>query len=115
MSRDKAHLRDVVDSFELAIRYLGKQTRDQLGANQENLDAVMRRIEIIGEATKRLSSVFRNANPQVPWRDMAAMRDRVIHGYDRVDVERVFDAVAVRMPAMLPELRRLLDSLPEPV
>jgi uncharacterized protein with HEPN domain len=59
-------------------------------------------------------AAFRNANPQIPWRDMSAMRDRVIHGYDRVDVERVFDAVSIRMPALLPELRRLLDSLPEP-
>src|SRR5437773_11928050 len=107
MSRDKAYLRDVVDSFELAIRYLGKQTRDELAADEHNLDAIIRRIEIVGEATKRLSDAFRSANPQVPWREMAGMRDRVIHGYDRVDVERVFNAVAVRMPELLPELHRL--------
>ena len=114
MSRDKAHLFDIVDSFELAIRYLAKQTRDELAADAHNLDAIIRRIEIVGEATKRLSGAFRTANPQVPWREMAGMRDRVIHGYDRIDVVRVFRAVAVRMPELLPELRRLLDSLPDP-
>jgi len=114
MSHDKAHLRDIVDSFELAIRYLGTQSREKLAADQQNLDAIIRRIEVVGEAAKRLSDDFRASNPQVPWRDMAGMRDRVIHGYDRIDVERVFSTVAMRMPQLLPELQRLLDSLPDP-
>ena len=73
----------------------------------------MRRIEIIGEATKRLSEGFRLANAQVPWREMAGMRDRLIHGDDRVDVERVHAAVT-RMVELLDELRRLRDVTPEP-
>ena len=114
MSHDKAHLRDIVESFELAIRYLDGRSRDELAADTRSLDAIIRRIEIAGDAAKRLSDPFRAGNPQGPWRDMAGMRDRVIHGYDRVDVERVFGTVAVRMPQLLPELRRLLDSLPDP-
>ncbi len=114
MSRDKAFVQDIVESFELAIRYLGSQSRDELAQDTHNLDAIIRRIEIIGEASKRLSEAFRTANPQVPWREMAGMRDRVSHAYDRVDVERVHSAVAVRMVDLLPELRRLRDSLPDP-
>jgi len=45
-----------------------------------NLDAIVRRMEIVGEAAKRLSGAFRNSNSQMPWNDMAGMRDRVIHG-----------------------------------
>jgi len=51
--------------------------------------AIVRQIEIIGEATKRLSEDFRNSHPEIPWRSMAGMRDVVIHGYDHVDLEEV--------------------------
>lgn len=114
MSNDKAYVHDNIESFELAISYLGAQSAEQLGADTRNLDAIVRRIEIVGEATKRLSPAIRQANPQLPWREMAGMRDRVIHGYDRVDVQRVFDTVAHRMPSLIDDLRRLRDNLPDP-
>lgn len=114
MSSDKAHVHDIIESFELAMAYLGAQSADELGADRRTLDAIVRRIEIIGEATKRLSPALRSANPGLPWKEMAGMRDRVIHGYDRVDVRRVHDTVAVRMPLLIDELRLIRDALPDP-
>jgi len=113
MSRDKAHLHDIVESFERAMGYLGRLTAPELAADQEKQDAIIRRIEIVGEATKRLSPAIRSANPQVPWRDMAGMRDILIHGYDRVDVVRVHSTVTTRMPLLLAELKRIRDALPD--
>jgi uncharacterized protein with HEPN domain len=114
MSHDKAYLQDIIESFELAMEYLGDLTASQLSSDSLKQDAIIRRIEIVGEATKRLSSDFRSANPQVPWREMAGMRDLLIHGYDRVDVARVHSAVARRMPELIGELRRLSDLLDDP-
>jgi uncharacterized protein with HEPN domain len=114
MSHDKASMHDIIESFELAMRYLGGRTAQELGADSEKLDAIIRRIEIIGEATKRLTRAFCDAHPQVPWREMAGMRDRVIHAYDRVDVHQVHAAVSARMPELIDELRRLRETLPDP-
>jgi uncharacterized protein with HEPN domain len=114
MWHDKASMHDIVESFERAIAYLGPRTAEQLEADSEKLDAIIRRIEIVGEATKRLSRPLCDANPHIPWREMAGMRDRVIHGYDRVDVRRDHATVSVRMPELIGELRRLRDALPDP-
>ena len=114
MSHDKAYLHDIIESFERAMGYLGTLTERDLAADQMTQDAIIRRIEIVGEATKRLSDGMRNANPQVPWREMAGMRDILIHGYDRVDVVRVHSVVTVRMPVVIDELKRIRDTLPDP-
>lgn len=73
-----------------------------------------RRLEIIGEATKRLSQALRDQHPQVPWRAMAGMRDRLSHGYDDVELDLVFDAVTRVIPPLIPVLEALIAGLPDP-
>lgn len=114
MSHDKAYLHDIVESFERAMDYLGTLTVHELSADQQKQDAIIRRIEIVGEATKRLSQGIRDTNPRVPWREMAGMRDILIHNYGRVDVARVHSTVTARMPELIDELRRIRDALPDP-
>ena len=70
--------------------------------------AVIRALEIIGEATKRLPAELREEYPQIPWRGMAGMRDRIIHGYDRVDLHIVWDVVKRDIPELKPKMRRIL-------
>lgn len=114
MSRDKAYVHDIIEAFELAMSYLGSRSLDDLRLDQQKQDAIIRRIEVAGEAAKRLSQALRGSHPRVPWQEMAGMRDVLIHGYDRLDVERIHSTVAVRMPALIDELRRIRDSLPDP-
>lgn len=72
--------------------------------------AFIRSLEVIGEATKRLPPSFRAAHPEVDWRGMAGMRDRLIHGYFGVDLELVWDVVTVRVPELRRSLRQLLPG-----
>jgi len=65
-------------------------------------------IEIIGEATKRLSDEFRNQHPDIPWRSMAGMRDVVIHGYDHVDIEEVWRVAKADIPRLIMMLEPLV-------
>ena len=73
-------------------------------------DAVIRQLEVIGEATKNLSHELRSANPQVPWRRMAGMRDVLIHDFMEVDVEIVCAVAVSRIPELERSIRSMLDD-----
>ena len=70
-------------------------------------DAIIRNLEIIGEAAGKLSAAFRNANSDVPWQKIAGMRNKLIHGYFSVDMPLVLDTVRV----MLPDFRARIEAL----
>jgi uncharacterized protein with HEPN domain len=66
--------------------------------------AVIRALEIVGEATKRLPESLRQQYPEIPWKDMAGMRDRIIHGYDAVNLRMVWETVKNRIPEIKPRI-----------
>jgi uncharacterized protein with HEPN domain len=89
--RDREVLGDILGVLDRALGFpiTNLQTLEETDYLQ---DAVVRCLEVIGEATKRLSQDFRDRHPEVPWRAMAGMRDLLIHAYDRVDLEEVWEA-----------------------
>ena len=70
-------------------------------------DAIVRQLEVIGEATKKISQDFRDLHQDIPWKDMAAMRDKLIHDYIEVDFKMVWNTATIDIP----ELERLLEAL----
>ena len=89
--RDREALSDILRVLDRALGFpiANLQTLEETDYLQ---DAVVRCLEVIGEATKRVSQDFRDLHPEVPWRAMAGMRDLLIHAYDRVDLEEVWEA-----------------------
>jgi uncharacterized protein with HEPN domain len=81
--------------------------RAQLEANDEKLSVILYQITIIGEATKGISQQFRQQHPEIPWREMVGMRDVIVHEYDQLDFDVVWDVVQDR----LPELQGLIEVL----
>jgi uncharacterized protein with HEPN domain len=73
--------------------------------------AFTRSIEIIGEATKKIPQDFRQKYPQIEWRAMAGMRDRLIHDYFGIDYEIVWDVVVSKIPALNSEIRKILEVI----
>lgn len=73
-------------------------------------NAVCYQLEVLGEAARRLSDSFRQDNAQMPWRSMIAMRNVLIHGYDSIDLEKVWDAVGITVNQTLPLLRQWLQE-----
>jgi uncharacterized protein with HEPN domain len=93
MSRDDTYLVDILESAKIAVDYTFDKTWDEFYEDIQCQDAVVRRIEIIGEAARRVSQETRDKYPQIPWREMTSMRNLVIHEYDVVDINQVWDTV----------------------
>ena len=82
-----------------------------LAADDRTLFAVVRALEIIGEAAKRVPAPVRERYPHIPWRAMAGIRDRLIHDYERVDIEIVWKTVAEDLPLLETDVTRALIDL----
>lgn len=81
---------------------------DDFNSDEKTLYAVIRCIEVIGEAVKRLPEDFRDSNPEIPWKAMAGMRDRLIHGYDIVDNEIVWNTITKTIPSLIIKFRSII-------
>lgn len=107
-SRDLAYVLDVLNAARAAQSFMDGVDRDAFEKDLMRQSAVVRQIEIMGEATKRLSASFRNDHPDIPWRQIAGMRDILIHAYDRVDLDEVWTTVQVSIPRLIPQLEQLV-------
>ncbi len=104
------YVEDIVDAMEKADILLEGVTFEQFEADFRINFAVVRALEIVGEATKRLPITLRDQYPNIPWKEMAGMRDRIIHGYDNVNFQIVWDTVKQRIPAVKPQLQQILTD-----
>jgi uncharacterized protein with HEPN domain len=114
MVKDKAYLIDIGKSMRIVVSHMGNATYETFIGDVAKLDAVNRRLEIIGEATKRLTPAFRDEHTDIPWQKMAGMRDRLIHGYDKLELDKVYDTVTKVIPPLIPKIEAIIQTLPDP-
>lgn len=118
VDRDLAVVLDIVlacrdvESFLAGIERAGFLDEEAEDEARMTRYAVLHQLLVVGEATKRLSEEFRAAHAQIPWRAMAGLRDRLIHGYDEADLERVWQIATEEVPAVRAQLERLLPPRP---
>ncbi len=110
--RDFAGLWDIVKAARLARTFLGTMTREELATDAKTYWAILAQLQIIGEATKRLSDGFRSRHTGIPWQEMARMRDWIVHHYDRVDFVILWSTLTNDIPALLAQLEPLLPPDP---
>ena len=93
----------------LTVAYCADVDREQFAASQLIQDAVLRNIELIGEAAVRIPDEMRLAHPEIAWREIVAMRNQFIHGYLGIDLDVVWDVVQVELPLLIRQLALVLD------
>jgi uncharacterized protein with HEPN domain len=108
MSRDDTYLVDILESARIALDYVAGKSWDDFYGDIQCQDAVLRRIEIIGEAARHISPQTRKKYPQIPWRDMTVLRNLVIHQYDAVDINQVWDTTQHKLPHLVDELSKIV-------
>lgn len=108
MEKDLKILLDIVHAARLIIRFAENMTFEEFVDDERTQSAALYQILVIGEAVKRLSSEFRAQHPHIPWKLIAGMRDRLIHGYDVIDWVEVWNTVRRDIPDLLREIEALL-------
>ena len=112
MSGDDAVLLDVLTAAQRAVQFASGFTRAQLGSDLKTQSAVLHQLLVLGEAAKRLSDTFRTSHPETAWKAIAGMRDRIIHGYDDVDLGEVWRTIDNDLPKLIATLERLVPQQP---
>ncbi len=107
------YIKDILEYMERAETHIGSMKKEEFLQDSKTCDAVIRCIEVIGEATKNVPDNIRNKYPSIPWRDMAGMRDKIIHGYFVVDFESVWLVVKEEIPKLKPLINKVLQDLNE--
>jgi len=101
MQRDREYILDILEAAKNIEEYIQEKTEQDFSKNLQCQDAVLRRLEIIGEAAGRISETQRKSLPTVPWQDMIAMRNRLIHQYDDIDMAIVWETVIRDIPQLV--------------
>lgn len=110
MPRDsRVYLEDILTACARVRRYLSGMTRAALAQDEKTVDAVVRNLEIIGEAVKQLPADVRGLAPNVEWRKIAGLRDILIHAYFGVDLDILWDVATNKVPELEGRVMELID------
>lgn len=101
---------DMLNAAKKALEYVKGKSIDQFISDTQCQDAVIRRLEILGEVANRVSEEFRQSNTSLPWRSMVSMRNVVIHEYDGVDLNIIWNTVIHKLPEVVAELEKVLGE-----
>lgn len=109
-----ALLYDMLESAQLAVSYCADRTRSDLDRDLMFADALVRRIQVIGEAARGVSKGFREAHPEIQWQPITGTRHVLVHEYRDVNFNVIWRIVQVYLPQLIQQLEAILNEAPPP-
>ena len=110
MRRDDAYLLDILIAARKALKFVEGIDQNQFEDNEIIQNAVMRPLEIIGEASAKISKEFRKAHSEIPWREMVGLRNRLVHEYFRINFGVVWDTIQKDLPNLIEIIEPLVPK-----
>ena len=107
---DRDLLGDIQEALRRARSYTEGQSYEQFLADTKTQDAVIRSLDILGEATKKLSPALRESHPEIPWKSLAGVRDKLIHDYFGVNIDIVWQIVEDQLPGLAAQVESMLKD-----
>ena len=112
MTRDmRLYIQDVLENIEAIEGYVQSKTEEQFYGNRQVQDAVLRRLEIIGEAVKNVDEDFRGRYPEIPWKKIAGLRGVLIHEYFGVSLKRVWRVIKIDLVDLKSNISRIWEEI----
>lgn len=108
--RDRVRLQDMLAEAHRVQKFLTDKSHDDLLQDTMLSYAVIRAIEIVGEAAAQTSPELQQLHPEIPWRNIIGMRNRIVHGYSSVDLNIVWEVATRNLPTLIPLLENMLDQ-----
>ena len=102
--RDREYLADLAEAVQRIVVYTGELTYEEFLADRKTQDAVLRNLQVMGEAVKNLSAPVKQMHSHLPWKQMAGMRDKVVHDYFGINHDIVWALAKEELPVLLPSL-----------
>lgn len=105
---DNIRIRHILDAAREAVAFAKGRSRADLDSDRKLNLSLVRLLEIIGEAARGISQEFRDSHPDLPWKSMVGMRDRLIHGYFDINLDVVWETVTEDLPPLIAQLEKII-------
>jgi uncharacterized protein with HEPN domain len=112
MPRDQTTVVDMLMACRRVVEFRGRSTHDEFLSDAKTQSAIVHQLLVLGEAAKRLSPEFVESHGSIPWRAIAGMRDRLVHAYDAIDLDEVWNTVARDIPRLTDYLEGIAPREP---
>jgi uncharacterized protein with HEPN domain len=107
--KDRTRLLHMLDSARRAVAFVGPRAREDLSLDDVSTLGLIKSIEVVGEAASQVSDPTRARFPEVPWTSIVAMRHRMVHGYDSIDLDIVWNTATKALPALVRQLESAIE------
>jgi len=105
------YIQDILDSVNDIENFIEGMSFEEFMRDKKTINAVVRSVEVIGEAAKKIPKTLRDKYPDIPWKKMAGMRDKLVHEYFGIDIEIMWKVAKDEIPSLKPSIQNILKSL----